>query len=246
MNRETTNIIRTILEDWLPPVLRDSRPMRWLFRGKWGALIDDLEDFRKRIPFVSAEEYRSVYERLPRVQDETDNSAACLRAIDAAIEGESVLDVGCGTGFLVDHLARRHADRAFTGVDFLIDPTTRARLPSVTFEEAAIEALPFADDSFDTVICTHVLEHVLDLAGSLRELRRVARRRLILVVPREREHSFTFNPHIHFFPYAHSFLRYLMPVPRGHECRLIGRDIFYAETPVSAHAAPVRDARLAA
>jgi hypothetical protein len=32
MKRETTNAIRTVLEDWLPPVVRDSSPMRWLFR----------------------------------------------------------------------------------------------------------------------------------------------------------------------------------------------------------------------
>ena len=52
-------------------------------------------------------------------------------------------------------------------------------------------------------------------ARRLSELRRVARRRLILVVPQEREYRFTFNPHLHFFPYPHSFLRYLTPVPQG-------------------------------
>ena len=35
----------------------------------------------------------------------------------------------------------------------------------------------------------------------------MARRRLIIVVPQEREYRFTFNPHLHFFPYPHSFLR---------------------------------------
>ncbi len=29
--------------------------------------------------------------------------------------------------------------------------------------------------------------------------------RLIIIVPREREYKYTFNPHSHFFPYAHSF-----------------------------------------
>jgi SAM-dependent methyltransferase len=229
MRRETTNMIRTVLEEVLPPVLRDSAPMRWVFRRHWGRLVDDIEAFRERITFVTAEEYRDIYERLPRVQDETDNSAACLDRIVGAVEGGSVLDVGCGTGYVLDHLKRELAYLDLTGVDFIVEEGTRARHPDIRFEQASIEKLPFADASFDTVICTHVLEHILDFRQALSELRRVTRRKLILVVPQEREYRFTFNPHLHFFPYPHSFLRYLTPVPDDHELEGIGRDIFYAE-----------------
>jgi SAM-dependent methyltransferase len=229
MRRETTNMIRTVLEEVLPPALRDSTPMRWAFRRHWGRLVDDIETFRERIPFVSPVEYRNIYERLPRVQDETDNSAACIDRIAASIQGETVLDVGCGTGYLLNHLKRERPDLALTGVDFIVEDGTRTRHPDIRFEQANIENLPFADASFDTVICTHVLEHILDFHGALSELRRVARRNLILVVPREREYRFTFNPHLHFFPYPHSFLRYLTPVPENHQLESVGRDIFYTE-----------------
>jgi SAM-dependent methyltransferase len=229
MRRETTNAIRTVLEEVLPPFVRDSAAMRWLFRRHWGPLVDDIERFRERIPFVTADEYRSVYERLPRVQDETDNSAACIARITTEIRGTTVLDVGCGTGFLLDHLKRARPELALTGVDFIIEDGTRRRHPDIRFEQAAIEKLPFADGAFDTVICTHVLEHILDFHGALAELRRVARDTLILVVPQEREYRFTFNPHLHFFPYPHSFLRYLSPIPADHRIESIGRDIFYVE-----------------
>jgi SAM-dependent methyltransferase len=229
MRRETTNAIRTVLEEALPPMFRDSRPMRWLFRRHWGPLVDDIERFRENIPFVTDSEYREIYERMPRVQDETDNSAACLERIVSAIQGETVLDVGCGTGYLLDHVKRERPGLALTGVDFIIEEGTRTRHPDIRFEQAAIERLPFADGAFDTVICTHVLEHILEFRQALTELRRVARRRLILVVPQEREYRFTFNPHIHFFPYPHSFLRYLTPVPQDHELASVGRDIFYCE-----------------
>ena len=80
------------------------------------------------------------------------------------------------------------------------------------------------------MICTHVLEHVLDIRAAIKELRRVCRQRLIIVVPQEREHSFTFNPHIHFFPYPHSFLRHIIPIPENYRCERIGRDLFYMES----------------
>ena len=64
---------------------------------------------------------------------------------------------------------------------------------------------------------------------AIAELRRITRRRLIIVVPREREYRYTFNPHFNFFPYTHSFLRAMHPVPAEHTCVDIGRDIFYCE-----------------
>jgi SAM-dependent methyltransferase len=230
VRRETTNVIRAVLEEALPPMVRDSKPMRWLFRRHWGDLVDDIERFRERIPFVTDREYREIYERMPRIQNETDNSEACLERIAGAIHGETVLDVGCGTGFLLDHLKHARPDLALTGVDFIIEEGTRTRHPDIRFEQANIEKLPFADRSFDTVVCTHVLEHILEFRQALSELRRVARRRLIIVVPQEREYRFTFNPHLHFFPYPHSFLRYVTPVPNDHELESVGRDIFYAES----------------
>lgn len=230
MKRETTNLVRTVLEEILPPFIRDSGMMRWLFRMHWGNLVDDIEKFRERIPFVTQEDYRGIYERLPRVQDETDNSRECLKRILEEIDGKTVLDVGCGTGYLADWIKRQKSEIEITGTDFIIEPDTYKRNPDIRFIEGAIENLPFEDASFDTVICTHVLEHILDFRQALKELRRVAKRALIIVVPQEREYRFTFNPHLHFFPYPHSFLRYLIPLPDNYVVESVGRDIFYRES----------------
>jgi ubiquinone/menaquinone biosynthesis C-methylase UbiE len=231
MRRETVNKIRYVLEEWLPPVLRDSALMRFLFRRHWGSFIDDLERFRERITSLSAEEYRHVYERMPRIQDETDNSVACLQEIAARVTAGRVCDVGCGTGYLLNYLTTQAlpAEREWCGVDFIIEEETARRHPSIRFLAAPIEQLPFPDGHFDTVICTHVLEHILDIRAAIQELRRVCAKRLIVVVPLEREYRFTFNPHVHFFPYAHSFLRYIIPVPATHFIKVIGRDLLYVE-----------------
>lgn len=225
------NRLRYVLEELLPPALRDSPAMRWLFRRYWGSLVDDLERFRANIHLVSEAEYADIYSRMPRIQCETDNSLACVERIIKLILPGEVCDVGCGTGHLLRVLGVRvcPATHRLTGVDFQVDEALRSSLPEVELKQANIETLPFQDGAFDTVICTHVLEHVLDLAGAIGELRRVCRGRLIVVVPLEREYRFTFNPHVHFFPYPHSFLRHIAPLLANSLTEVIGRDLLYVE-----------------
>jgi ubiquinone/menaquinone biosynthesis C-methylase UbiE len=205
--------------------------MRWLFRAYWGRFVDDLERFRANIHRVTPAEYADIYRRMPRIQQGTDNSAACIERLAELMLPGSVCDVGCGTGYLLGALAAKSAERAqrFTGVDFQLEPGITERHPGMHFREADVERLPFADAEFDTVICTHVLEHVLHIDRTIAELRRVTARRLLIIVPLEREYRFTFNPHVHFFPYPHSFLRHIVPVPANARCEVIGRDLLYIE-----------------
>jgi SAM-dependent methyltransferase len=228
MRREATNRIRFVLEEVLPPALRDTRLFRWAAERVWGPHIGRLAEFRRRAPFLTPAEYEALYREHPRVHDGTDNSEACLAAVSDAVIGRSVCDVGCGTGHLLRHvLGRRPEIATAVGVDFVAperDPEGR-----IAYVPALIEALPFPDRAFDTVVCTHVIEHILDYRRAIAELRRIAARRLIVVVPREREALYTFNPHFNFFPYAHSFLRAMHPLPAAFECRDVGRDIFYVE-----------------
>lgn len=231
MKRERVNFIRYLLEEWIPPALRDSAPMRWLFRAYWGRFVDDLERFRANIHRVTPAEYTDIYRRMPRIQEGTDNSAACIRRLVELLLPGSVCDVGCGTGHLLGVLAANSKDvpRKFTGVDFQLESGVSQRHPAIEFREADVEHLPFPDRAFDTVICTHVLEHVLRIDRTILELRRITARRLLIIVPLEREYRFTFNPHVHFFPYPHSFLRHISPVPSNARCEVIGRDLLYIE-----------------
>jgi SAM-dependent methyltransferase len=228
MKRELTNQIRFIIEDCLPPILRDSSAFRALARSFWGKHIDDLAEFRRRAAELTPAEYEALYRAHPRIHLETDNSAACVEKVTADVIGDSVCDVGCGTGYLVNSIkrARGGSMKRYVGVDF-VKPA--ADTDGFEFVEASIEALPFADREFDTVVCTHVIEHILDYSKAVFELRRIAGRRLIIVVPREREAIYTFNPHFNFFPYKHSFLRAMIPLPGKYSCRDIGRDIYYCE-----------------
>lgn len=229
LKRETTNKIRYILEEILPPALHDSRFMVFLYKLKFGKLIDDLANFRKQATFLSAEEYRYIYEQHPRIQHETDNSQACIVSIIESVVPGSVCDIGCGTGYLLKQVQTHcNSVTCMTGVDFMLEDGQK-NITDIEFIEAPIEKLPFQDNAFDNVICTHVLEHILDISQAITELRRICKKRLIIVVPREREHVYTFNPHFHFFPFTHSFLRVMCPDPEAYSICDIQRDIFYTE-----------------
>ena len=104
LNRETTNRIRFVLEDVLPPILRDSRLFRSAAKLAWGEHIGRLASFRERAPFLTAEEYETLYRDHPRVHEGTDNSEACISRIVAETLGESICDVGCGTGVLLKRI----------------------------------------------------------------------------------------------------------------------------------------------
>jgi len=195
----------------------------------WGRHIKDLAKFRERAAFLTDEEYEDLYKNHPRVHEGTDNSEICIERIAKDAIGPSICDVGCGTGFLLQEIHKRRPDLSkMTGVDFAIDDAEA--LHNIEYVAAKIEDLPFADNAFDTVICTHVVEHVLDYRAAIAELRRITKYRLIIVVPREREYKYTFNPHFNFFPYKHSFLRAMQPVPQNFSCEDLKRDIYYCET----------------
>ena len=91
-----------------------------------------------------------------------------------------VLDWGCGFGH-ISHLLREHG-LTVTSVDYdpgsdlggSSKPSDRFPDVQILFLEDAVK-LPFADDSYDSVLSMGVLEHVLDPEGSVAEVRRVLR-----------------------------------------------------------------------
>lgn len=105
----------------------------------------------------------------------------------APLSGRSVLDVGTGTGRAAIALAGRGA--VVTGVDASAEMLAvakqraeAARAP-VTFERGDAHGLPYKDRSFDVVVCLRVLMHTPDWRGSLAELCRVARERVVIDYP---------------------------------------------------------------
>lgn len=111
------------------------------------------------------------------------DASQCMRArVVASLldsSATSVLDVGCGNGFVTGHLTRH-------SVVVGCDPSEVALRcfdgPRVL---ATAEALPFQDRSFDATVCLEVLEHLSPetFRRAVAELDRVTRTTLVIGVP---------------------------------------------------------------
>lgn len=91
---------------------------------------------------------------------------------------KSVLEIGARDGYISRRLADRFAE--VTALD-LERPTFE--YPRVTPVAGDVTKLQFANDTFDCVVCTEVLEHIPALEQACSELLRVARHEILIGVP---------------------------------------------------------------
>jgi len=88
---------------------------------------------------------------------------------------ERVLDIGCGTGALIERMLAQWPDARFEGIDpaqGMVDEAKRRR-PFASFVMGVAEALPFPSQSMDLVVCSMSFGHWADKPASLNEVRRV-------------------------------------------------------------------------
>jgi ubiquinone/menaquinone biosynthesis C-methylase UbiE len=96
------------------------------------------------------------------------------RYLDALPDGASLLDVGCGTGNLVERLGGRFECAGCDPAEEMLR-RARARNPGVDLRVAPAEQLPFEAGCFDAVLCIEVMRYLADPRPALRELARVLR-----------------------------------------------------------------------
>ncbi len=99
-----------------------------------------------------------------------DQAAALVRRVG---EGRSVLEVGCGTGLVMQRIAA-FASRV-RGIDISPGMLEHARARGLDVQEASATALPFADGEFDVVCSFKVLAHIDPVEPALAEMARVTR-----------------------------------------------------------------------
>jgi SAM-dependent methyltransferase len=98
-------------------------------------------------------------------------------ALDAAhvTAGTRLLDAGCGAGLLALLAHLRGAQVTALDAAPTLLAVVRERMPAADVREGDLEALPFADASFDAVTAVNSIFYAADMAAAMRELARVVR-----------------------------------------------------------------------
>ncbi len=97
-----------------------------------------------------------------------------------ALGNARILEIGCGAGLLCLELSRQAeyvvgTDISYFVLDFASQVRETAHSKNVSFQHDDAENLAFQDESFDLVICSDVLEHLLEPERALAEIRRVTK-----------------------------------------------------------------------
>jgi ubiquinone/menaquinone biosynthesis C-methylase UbiE len=108
------------------------------------------------------------------------SSSAIARELCAQGLGRDVLEIGAGSGSVAQRLLSDAPELAWTAID--IDPhmtraaATRLRgFAGASVQTADATAMPFPDDSFDSVVSCLMLHHIIDWEGAVAEAARVLR-----------------------------------------------------------------------
>ena len=108
------------------------------------------------------------------------NGKISCRDIANQLEGmeyESLLDVGCGTGFLIDTLTKQYSAKYY-GADLsdeMIRVAKEKNIEGAEFVVSSADRLPYPDQSFDIVTCSQSFHHYPYPEKAMQEAFRVLR-----------------------------------------------------------------------
>ena len=130
--------------------------------------------------------YEELWRRLPEDLDAPNWDLRREFLLSGVGPGDRALDLGSGAGEFTAVLAAAGAHAVGAEVAETAISRARSRHPELDFQLIPLEGpLPFADNAFDVVWASEVIEHVADTAPWLSEIRRVLspRGRLLLSTP---------------------------------------------------------------
>jgi len=144
-----------------------------------------------------------------------ENLERILKFCSDKIQGR-VLDVGCGDGFFTAKILQRFNLKNVYGLDISSKAVDLARLkhPEINFQQSALNHIPEETNSIDSITMIEVIEHLVDIEGTLKELFRVMKpggilliattdfnwlKQVIIAIFFFEKYFYPTNPHIRFF-----------------------------------------------
>lgn len=228
MNRKLTNSIRFVMDELIPPFIRDSKIFMYPFfyLAYRGRNIREMMDFKSKVYQYTPEQYAHLYNNLNSISRNrvTDLNQASIDLIIKELHDgvfENIVDIGCGSGYLLNLIGEKFPQLNRTGFDI----KNASGEEKFNFVQGNLESLPFDDKSFDVVICCHTIEHLLKLDDCIAELVRITKKKLIIVTPCQRYFYYTLDEHVNFFPLKEQLI-HLFPF-QSNNCKLIDGDWVY-------------------
>ena len=210
MNRDLVCLSRLAI-DSLPCRIRDSKILFMILRQVL-KLPKSMYSFRGKYESKQIEELSEYYDinsihSARKLSPVTDlNSLHVKKIINYVLKKNttSILDIGCGEGFILDRISKELPNSYLLGVDYN-PPKSRV---NINFISSPIDKYlnEQMDSSFDIVLCTHTLEHIPNYPTLLSQIRRVAKDTIVIACPLERKFKWGLNYHVNFFPDKASFI----------------------------------------
>lgn len=148
-----------------------------------------------------------------------------LKEIITAQSPGTVLDVGCGSGYLAYLLKSESADIRVHGFDISTEALKQATALDEKYAlNISLDRVPADDRTYDLAVCSEVLEHLVDVRHCLAEIGRVLKDGGILVVtvPNFSYWKFRIDALLGRIPYIVSDEMHLQTFNRGYIASLLG------------------------
>jgi SAM-dependent methyltransferase len=193
-------MLRTLMDEGLPAVIRDNKYFMYPFFYIWfkGENIRHIMEFKTICYTLTPKEMTEIYRNIKTLARDrvTDLNEPSTRFISSSLDSQAktLLDIGCGNGYFLQEAQK--AGYQVHGCDVFDELEAKG----IAYTKGDILHLPFADNSFDIVTCHHTIEHIPDLEQAIAELKRVARKQVIVTTPCQRWFYYTLDLHVNFFP----------------------------------------------
>lgn len=136
-----------------------------------------LEHYRKQAEAHGLEPVSTMADETTRELEIT-AILACLRHVVQTFGTLSLLEVGCGNGYLLETIREQYPDLRLSGTDYSPDMVTLASSRGIAdceIRQEDVRALSFASDSFDVVVTERCLINLLDPEAQGRAVAELAR-----------------------------------------------------------------------